>query len=180
MSNYIKEIQRELKNAGFYTDEVDGIAGKNTVSAVKSAIASDKVDLKPYPATGQYHLSDLSNSRLSKIHPDLQKVVQRAINISDTDFIVGEGIRTIERQRELYNKGASKTMNSRHLTGHAVDLIALDEAGVVSWDWEYYYSIEVAMKQAAKDVGVTIEWGGDWKTFKDGPHYQLPWSSYPK
>lgn len=74
-------------------------------------------------------------------------------------------------------------MNSRHLTGHAVDLVAwiiVDKKGTISWDWKYYYIIEKAMKQAAKELEVPIEWGGDWKSFKDAPHWQLPFSNYPK
>ena len=70
-------------------------------------------------------------------------------------------------------------MNSRHLTGHAVDL-APTSNGQVSWDWPLYHRLEKIVKQAAKDVKVTVEWGGDWKKFKDGPHWQLPFSKYPK
>lgn len=124
-------------------------------------------------------LSNKSLGRLKGLHPDLVKVVKRAAEISDLDFTVLEGMRTIERQRELVKKGASQTMNSRHLTGHAVDLAPLSN-GVVSWDWPLYYKLEKIVKKAAKDVGVTIEWGGDWKKFKDGPHWQLPFSKYPK
>lgn len=124
-------------------------------------------------------LSTKSLARLSGLHPDLVKVVKRAAEITDLDFTVLEGLRTVERQRELVKKGASKTMNSRHLTGHAVDLAPISK-GQVSWDWPLYYKLEKIVKKAAKDVGVTIEWGGDWKSFKDGPHWQLPFSKYPK
>lgn len=124
-------------------------------------------------------LSQKSLTRLSGLHPDLVKVVKRAVEISDMDFTVLEGLRSVERQRELVKKGASKTMNSRHLTGHAVDLAPLTN-GSVTWDWPQYYKLEKIVKRAAKDVNVTIEWGGDWKTFKDGPHWQLPFSKYPK
>lgn len=124
-------------------------------------------------------LSNKSIDRLKGLHPDLVKVVKRAVEISDLDFTVLEGLRTVARQKELVKKGASKTMNSRHLTGHAVDLAPVSN-GSVSWDWPLYYKLEKIVKRAAKDVGVTIEWGGDWKTFKDGPHWQLPFSKYPK
>lgn len=120
-----------------------------------------------------------SEERLKGLHPDLVKVVRRAAQISDLDFTVLEGMRTLERQRELVKKGASQTMNSRHLTGHAVDLAPLSK-GVVTWEWPLYYKLEKIMKQAAKDVKVDIEWGGDWKKFKDGPHWQLPFNKYPK
>lgn len=124
-----------------------------------------------------YRLSKRSLDRLEGVHPDLVKVVKRAIQITEQDFTVLEGLRTKERQRELVKKGASKTMNSRHLTGHAVD-IAPWVNGSVSWDWEYYYDMADAMLEAAKELGVDLEWGGHWKSFKDGPHFQLSWESY--
>ena len=125
-----------------------------------------------------YALGERSRQRLAGVHPDLVKVVERAIQITPVDFTVLEGRRTKERQAELLKAGATTTMNSRHLTGHAVDLGAL-VGGKVRWDWPLYHKIAAAVKQAAKEVGVPIEWGGDWKTFKDGPHYQLPWRAYP-
>jgi len=122
-----------------------------------------------------YSLSFRSRQRLSGVHPDLVAVVKRAIEITKQDFSVLEGIRSVERQRELFKSGASTTMNSRHITGHAVDLVPYP----VSWDWEYFYPIADAMKQAAEELDVDLEWGGDWKTFKDGPHFQLSRKSYP-
>lgn len=119
-----------------------------------------------------YKLGRRSVSRFKGVHPDLVKVVRRAIEITEVDFTVLEGKRTKERQRKLYNAGASKTMNSRHLTGHAIDLGAY-VAGSVRWDWPLYYKIADAMKQAAEELEVHIKWGGDWKSFKDGPHYEL-------
>ena len=126
-----------------------------------------------------YRLGSKSKERLTGVHPDLVKVVNRAIQITDIDFTVLEGLRTVERQRQLVKAGASKTMNSRHITGHAVDLAPLLN-GAVSWDWPLYHKRAKHVKQAAKDVGITIEWGGDWRTFKDGPHWQLPFGKYPK
>ena len=105
-------------------------------------------------------------------------MVRLAITLTAQDFRVIEGLRTRERQRYLVEKGASKTMNSRHLTGHAVDLAPIVN-GQVSWDWKYFYPIAEAMKQAAKIKSVPIEWGGDWAKFRDGPHWQLPRSKYP-
>lgn len=127
----------------------------------------------------RFILSKLSLSRLVGLHPDLVKIVKRAIEITEVDFRVGEGLRTVERQNQLKAAGATTTLNSRHLTGHAVDLIAL-VGGEVRWDWPLYHKIAAAMKQAAKELNIPLEWGGDWKTFKDGPHYQLPWKQYPK
>ena len=119
-----------------------------------------------------------SLARLKGVHPDLVKVVKRAIKITDTDFTVLEGVRTLAKQREYVAAGASKTMNSRHLTGHAVDLGALVN-GKVRWDWPLYHKIAKAMKQAAKELGIPLTWGGSWTKFRDGPHFELPWKQYP-
>ena len=124
-----------------------------------------------------YILGLRSRTNLIGVHPDLVRVVKRAIEITDIDFTVIEGRRTLARQRELVAKGASKTMRSRHLTGHAVD-IAPYVGGRIRWDWPLYYPLAESIKQAAHDVGVPVEWGGDWK-WKDGPHWQLPWDGYP-
>ena len=126
-------------------------------------------------------LNTASEARLRGVHPDLVRVVRRcAADWADpeTGFIVTCGLRTIEEQRLLYQKGATRTMRSRHLTGHAVDLAATVQ-GQVRWDWPLYTKLSKAMKVAAKAEKVPIEWGGGWATFKDGPHYQLPVSKYP-
>lgn len=125
-----------------------------------------------------FALSNKSRSRLAGVHPKLCAVVSLAITISDIDFCVLEGVRTIERQRELVASGASQTMRSRHLTGHAIDLGAM-VGGEVRWDWPLYDQIALAVKEAARLTGTPLEWGGDWETFKDGPHWQLPWAEYP-
>jgi len=123
-------------------------------------------------------LGSRSMMRLKGVHPDLVKVVQHAIEISEVDFTVLEGLRAIERQQALVKAGASQTLKSRHLTGHAVDLGAwVDDQ--VDWSWPLYSKIATAMKTAAVQCNVPIEWGGDWKQFKDGPHFQLPWKNYP-
>jgi peptidoglycan L-alanyl-D-glutamate endopeptidase CwlK len=115
---------------------------------------------------------------MAGLHPDLKKVMNQAILATDLDFTVLEGLRSLERQKQMVESGASTTLNSRHLDGHAVD-IAPFVGGEVRWDWPLYYKLAVIVKAAAKEVGVPIEWGGDWKTFKDGPHWQLPWAKYP-
>lgn len=125
-----------------------------------------------------FRLSKISRGNLQGVHPDLVRVVERAIQITATDFRVIEGLRTKARQRKLVAQGASKTMNSRHLTGHAVDLAAM-VGREIRWDWPLYYSIAAAMKQAAHELGVRIVWGGEWRTFKDGPHFELDRKVYP-
>ena len=125
-----------------------------------------------------FQLGPRSKMRLNGVHPDLVKVVERAIEITPVDFTVLEGLRSPERQKTLYEAGASQTLNGRHITGHAVDLGAwVDDQ--VDWSWPLYYKIARAMKEAAKELKIDIEWGGDWITFKDGPHFQLSRRSYP-
>jgi peptidoglycan L-alanyl-D-glutamate endopeptidase CwlK len=135
-----------------------------------------------------------SKQRLRGVHPDLVAVVERAITLTPVDFTVLEGLRDEARQRELVAAGASRTMRSRHLTGHAVDLGAW-VGGQVSWDWSLYYRLADAMKLAAEKTGTQVEWGGTWgklsdlptpvtaavlhRGFPDGPHFQLPWREYP-
>lgn len=125
-----------------------------------------------------YTLSTRSLDRLNGVHPDLVSVVKLAIHLSEIDFVVLEGVRTKERQAQLLKAGASFTLKSRHLTGHAVDLGALVNKEV-RWDWPLYHRIAKAMKQAAIDLDVPIVWGGDWRTFKDGPHFELKRNKYP-
>jgi len=125
-----------------------------------------------------FSLSQKSKDRLSGVHPDLVKVVNHAIQITTCDFAVLEGVRSLARQEQLVKAGASQTMKSRHLTGHAADLGAYVN-GSVRWDWPLYNQLADAMKKAATELKIPIEWGGDWTTLKDGPHFQLPWKDYP-
>lgn len=146
-----------------------------------------------------------SKARLMGAHVDLQEVISLAIKYTQVDFTVLEVKRSEKRQKQLVASGASKTMNSRHLTGHAADLGAL-VGGRVSWDWPLYYEIARSVQRAAKKLGVEITWGGVWdrplnslsddleeevikyqrrrkakgkKAFLDGPHFQLSWDKYP-
>lgn len=126
-----------------------------------------------------FKFSQRSLDRMKGVHPDLIAVMELAIQRTPIDFTVLEGVRSIERQRKLVRSGASKTMNSRHLTGHAIDIAPL-AGGEVSWDWPLYHKLAPVIKGAAADLGVDIEWGGDWSSFKDGPHWQLSWATYGK
>jgi peptidoglycan LD-endopeptidase CwlK len=125
-----------------------------------------------------YILSARSKERLAGVHKDLADIVRRALQLSNVDFAVLEGRRTSERQQMLFNTGATRTLNSRHLSGHAVDLGAWVGGGI-RWDWPLYEKIALAMQKAAADARVPVEWGGDWQRFRDGPHFQLPWDEYP-
>lgn len=217
MSSYVRQIQTTLKQAGYYKGEIDGIAGKMTVDAVNLAarnklISSDEMQAvaqqsKSHPEYNEpttvvattvsqsgFVLGERSLNNLKGVNDNLVKVVKRAIEISSVDFAVIEGVRTKERQAELVRKGASKTMNSRHLTGHAVDIVPVID-GKVSWDFNHYYPLAKAMAQAATELGVKVRWGGAWSTitsksgtpqewvkayragggrFLDGPHFELP------
>lgn len=122
-----------------------------------------------------YKFSKRSENNLAGVHPDLVKVIRRALQISEIDFVVIEGVRSIARQKELVAAGASWTMNSRHITGHAVDLVPY--VGGVRWDWPLFDKIAEAVVRAATELDVDISWGG-WWTQKDGPHFELNRRSY--
>lgn len=147
-----------------------------------------------------FKLSQRSLDRLAGVDSNLVAVVKRAIEITKVDFGVIEGFRTIERQQELFDKGVSQTMKSKHLGGEAVDLVAYIGPRV-SWELNLYDDIADAMKQAATELGVAVRWGGAWTTsnicewqgtmeqamnnyidmrrlqnrrpFIDGPHFEL-------
>lgn len=134
-------------------------------------------------------LSATDERRLTDVHPDLVRVVRTAARTSPMRFLVAEGLRSFERQKELFAQGKSQTMRSRHLRaangfGHAVDLIPhIDLNGDnildLSWNWSDYHKLAAIIKACAVNEKVPLEWGGDWVTFKDGPHWQLPWDKYP-
>lgn len=125
-----------------------------------------------------FKLNHRSIKNLEGVHPHLQELAHRAIQLSPVDFTITAGIRSIETQKELVAAGKSTTMNSRHLTGHAIDVAAFI-AGNLSWEWQYYEAIADVFYQAASEIGIAVEWGGNWKSFKDGPHFQLPFRDYP-
>jgi peptidoglycan L-alanyl-D-glutamate endopeptidase CwlK len=139
-------------------------------------------------------LSDRDNKRLVGVHPDLVKVVERVALFGGVSFMVLEGVRTLEKQKEYFAAGKSKTMKSRHLTGHAVDLaplVDLDGDGdkELSWNMKHFLPLAEAVKQASILLDIPIRWGGSWKrladmptinmaavsrSFPDGPHFELP------
>ena len=124
--------------------------------------------------------SQRSLGNMEGIHPHLRAVMDAALHASPVDFTVIEGLRTRERQAQLMAGGNSRTMNSRHLTGHAVDLMPIDPAtGRGSFDWPLYHRLAPAVKAEAERLGIPITWGGDWTRFRDGPHFELAWHDYP-
>lgn len=120
-------------------------------------------------------LNERSRNNLAGVHPDLVRVVELAASKCTVPMVVTEGLRTLERQKMLKAAGKSWTLNSRHLTGHAVDLVDADDFG---YDVPDMSAIAKAMKEAAAECDVPIVWGGDWKS-KDTPHFELDRRHYP-
>ncbi|MFL7024148.1 M15 family metallopeptidase [Enterovibrio norvegicus] len=137
--------------------------------------------VKPTPK--RFYLSSRSKKRMGGVHADLVKVVERAIELTQFDFGITSGMRTAAEQNALFKDGKSQldgySRKSRHQSGHAIDFVVYDENGKVTWGWSYYLQVSYAFKQAALELGVKIKWGGDWVSFKDGPHIELDKSVYP-
>lgn len=121
-------------------------------------------------------ISERSLRNMEGLHPDLRAVIRTALE-QDKDLVLIEGLRTIERQKQVVAEGASDTMNSRHLTGHAGD-IAIIRNGVFIKDFNEYKVIAKRIKAIAKRLGIPVTWGGDWPS-EDGLHWQLTWQAYP-
>lgn len=147
-----------------------------------------------------FKLSQRSLERLNGVDPRLVAVVKKAIEISKVDFAVTQGLRTAEQQRKFVASGKSKTLDSKHITGDAVDVVAYVD-GEISWELNLYDDIADAFKKAAKELGVAVRWGGAWnvsditkwngtmeaammhyvdtrrkqgrRPFIDGPHFEL-------
>ncbi len=125
----------------------------------------------------KHKLSERSLSRLNGVHPDLVRLIKAASVNAPVDFQITEGLRSYERQRRLVKAGASGTMNSRHLTGHAVDVVCLVD-DKVRWDWPLYEKLAEHVKKKAREMNIRITWGGDWRKLRDGPHYELSRKHY--
>jgi peptidoglycan L-alanyl-D-glutamate endopeptidase CwlK len=107
-----------------------------------------------------FRLSSRSLDKLQGVHADLVKVVKASIKSTEVDFAVFEGIRTVARQRQMVNSGASQTMNSRHITGHAVDLVPWN--GELRWDLGMCYYIAESVRTCAEELDISVVWGGAW------------------
>ena len=122
-------------------------------------------------------LNARSISNLSDVNQKLKTLANLVASTIDDElpgytFIVTEGLRTKERQKELFDKKLSRTMNSKHLTGNAID-IAVVKNGSITWNFAEYKKVADLFKQCARDLNISIVWGGDWISFKDGPHFEL-------
>ncbi|HEF0076018.1 MULTISPECIES: M15 family metallopeptidase [Citrobacter] len=126
-----------------------------------------------------HEFSKTSEKNLKGVHKDLSDVMRRALKLSPIDFGISEGLRNQKRQLELLASGKSLTSKSRHLTGHAVDISAVIN-GTASWEFKHYQTIATAVFQAAKELAIDVEWGGNWAEIKDGVHFQLSRKMYPE
>ncbi len=134
-------------------------------------------------AVSRFALSARSEAQMMGVRGDLKRVVRRAIELTPFDFGITSGKRTAEEQNALFKQGASQldgySKKSRHQSGCAVDFVVYDENGKVTWGFSYYEQVSWAFKQAADELGIPIVWGGDWVSFKDGPHVELDKRVYP-
>jgi peptidoglycan LD-endopeptidase CwlK len=135
-----------------------------------------------------WQLTAKALAHLVGVHPDLVRVIKRAAQASPLAFTITDGVRTLAEQQALKAAGASRTLNSRHLptpakdvptpVAHAVDLAVIVD-GKIRWDWPLYRQLATIVKAAAAAEAVAIRWGGDWKRFPDGPHFELDRAVYP-
>lgn len=171
------DVLYEILNDGTDIDQIARLLGMQTNVDTQSSV-STQPPAKEKTQNSKFKLSQRSLDRLIGVHPNLVKIVKKAIEISEIDFMVVEGLRTLETQKEYVKKGVSKTLDSYHLKqksgyGHAVDLAPIQD-GKIDWNnIAQFNMVAKAMNQAAKEYGVDIVHGGDWKTFKDYPHYQI-------
>ena len=194
---FVRLFQERAAAAGHYTKKIDGDPGPSTTAALDKILPPlVLISEPPEPDPVDGVLPAAAIKKLEGVHNTLVGLVRGAVLRSAVPFTVIEGLRTKERQAQLVKAGASKTSNSRHLTGHAVDLWPLDpktmkplpsdaafkvgskEAKAASAAlWSGLRSISVVMKQLAKEQGILLEWGGDWGW--DAPHFQLNRKAYP-
>jgi len=131
----------------------------------------------------KYKYGARSQKNLAEVHPDLQKVMNLAITMTDIDFGILDGLRTPAEQAKNLATGASRTKNSRHLTGHAIDYGVYVGGAYINGDTaaecKLYAMVAVTIKKAAEQLKIPITWGGDWRTFKDMGHIELPRKQYP-
>lgn len=193
--DFVRLVQRRAADAGHYTGEVDGAVGPATLAALDRILPPLVLITEPPAATGD-DIPDAGDARLHGVHNALVAVIRIASLRSPVPFTVTEGLRSAPRQAALVKAGASRTQNSRHLTGHAVDLWPLDpktlkplpsdaafEAGTNEARaasaalWAGLRAIAATVKAVAREQGVQVEWGGDWGW--DAPHFQLNRAAYP-
>lgn len=178
-----RDLQIALRDRGFDPGPIDGKIGPKTLAAMMQAVKA--IPVKAWPDVPENQGRLLGVEKLEGVHPDLVLVVKAAASKAPFPIRITEGLRTVERQKQLVATGASQTMNSRHLTGHAIDVVPVFDVnhdGKVSseelYHWPLYYQLAPIMKEAAAELGVEVKWGGDWTSFKDGPHWELDRNFY--
>ena len=124
-----------------------------------------------------FKLGTKSLSNLKGVHPDLVKVVKRAIELTECDFTVTEGLRTKATQALYVKQGKSQTMNSKHLDGLAVDLAAWVN-GTINWNFDHYFKIADAVRKASIELGIKIKWGGAWRYLNDYDSSRKAYDAY--
>lgn len=117
-------------------------------------------------------LTITDQAKLAHVDPRLRQLIEAVAATTTIPFMVLEGRRTLERQKSLYAQGHTWTLNSKHLTGHAVDIAPLED-GEPTFAWPSYYRLAREIKATAATLGIAVRWGGDWKKTKDGPHWEL-------
>lgn len=186
LNSNIEALQRALNIAA------DGLRGPKTNAAILAAADAGRLSIIPAAPVVALPFPEASEAKLAGVHADLAALVRETYSRSPVPFAVIEGLRTRERQAQLVKAGASKTMNSFHLTGHAVDLWPVDpntgrnlpsdaafprgSADARAADkalWDRLRKIAATMKAVAAERGVSLTWGGDWTSFRDGPHFQI-------
>lgn len=188
LSEQLKDLENRMVVA-----ESNLISLHNAVSALGAELpdrGSEPPTLPPvaqWPLPGRWQFSRRSIERMTGIHPDLLAVAHYALRICSVDFGVTRtgGLRTEITQAALVEAGKSKTLNSRHRTGHALDVVAFD-FGRAQWGAAYALTVHQSFVRAAKVLGVALRWGGDWdgdgdtrdETFVDMFHHELPRSMY--
>lgn len=184
---FVRMVQNMLLARGLYSGKIDGDAGVGTLAAW-NRLMTDLEKALPAPISilprvEEDLIPDAGDAKLETVRLPLQKLIKRASVLSQAPFTVIEGIRSVSRQKELVARGASKTMNSFHLTGDAVDLWPLGEDGKTLSSgspekeailWRQLRLIAGAVKDAARELNIPVTWGGDWKSFPDAPHFQIP------
>lgn len=193
---FVRLFQQRAAAAGHPVGAPDGVVGPRTIAALDAILPPLVLITPPPEPNGPDAIPDAGMAKLKGVHPKLVEVIEEAFLRSPVPFTITEGLRTQARQAQLVKAGASKTQNSRHLTGHAVDLWPLDpktmkpipsdaafkvgstEARAASNAlWAGLRAISTIVKQVAKEKGVLVEWGGDWGW--DAPHFQLNRTAFP-
>lgn len=188
MKKTLEDLQSVLKAGGYYGGHIDGDFGRQSYAALEAAKAAAKNPVSLSQTKSEFKLSQTSLDRLQGVNERLVILVHRALELSGVEFMVVEGLRTKQRQQQLYAQGRTSkgqivtwTLNSKHIDGLAVDLAPVVN-GKIDWnDSKKFDAIAKAMFMAAAEAKVLLRWGADWnrndkpreKGESDSPHFEL-------